>query len=90
MSIIDEVATRVIIVKPTAASPIKPVVMCDDRARLNSLLAQREMMNNRRATLNAQTQFRNVDDLYTRISIDEYEELISLSIEALCNRKIDT
>lgn len=29
MSIIDEVATRVIIVKPTVASPIKPVVSCD-------------------------------------------------------------
>ena len=76
--------------QPTVSSPLEHDAMCNDRARLNSLLVQREMMNNRRATLNAQTQFRTVDDLYTRISIDEYEELISLSIEALCNRKIDT
>ena len=74
----------------TVSNPLEHVVMCNDRARLNSLLAQREMMNNRITTLNAQTQFRTFDDLYTRISIDEYEELISLAIEALRNRKIDT
>jgi len=74
----------------TVASPIKPVVMGNDRAKLESLLIERQMINNRKVTLATQTQFMVVDDLFTSISTSEYEELINLSIEALRNRQIHT
>ena len=72
-------------VRPLPREAGKPSsVMC--KVKLQSLLAQREMLRNYTATQAAQSERITMDRLYIQVSRDEYEELIDLAIEALRNR----
>ncbi len=57
-----------------------------DRARLNSFIVQKQMIENRKATEAMQPTSARFDSLFVQISRDEYELLVDLAIECLRSR----
>lgn len=62
----------------------------NDRVQLESLIIQRQMLNNYRATQAAQSERVTMDSLFIQVSRDEQEQLIKLAIEALQARTLST